>query len=499
MAPAIKVKMRYAEGSEDLHYIIKFKVPKKWKPQTTIKLKETFIESYNAKHGEKNTLKLDGIHLVTSSGKMLYDEDVIENTLSTHEDLNVKLGAPPKRKITHWSHPTVAGANRAESVHNKGGNTLTFNYSKWDNLDVSDEEEDGKDCHPNIDKKSWIRLKQQKREEERRQQREMLDKLTKDRDEKKQRLERMKKGLPETEPEEPSEKEQYYELRQEIQDLQFGLDDAEDKLAEAMRKKKWTADELCEVSEDVTTSNPNKSSNKLSTTGGTNSDPKSQNLPGPAPMPYADYDEYVTANSGIIRAYAKFTGKYDKYRDFLMANLALLHEHTIGYLLLLCLDHEMSGKRDEARLVAHNYQIVQFILELATANNWDPRDALHGFFKRIYDDPNHETYLKGFKMAVDDFMKKLIDRAIAKKEAGEPSPLAEEEKAKALRQQQLEELENEEQTRVVVAEDAPLGKYCQSLPKLFLMLNANPDSTHSSTNLRINNNRARRTVATRGV
>ena len=208
-------------------------------------------------------------------------------------------------------------------------------------------------------------------------------------------------------------------------------------------------------------------SNKLSTTGGANSDSKSQNLPGPAPMPYADYDEYVTANSGIIRAYARFTGGYDKYRDFLMANLALLHEHTIGYLLLLCLDHEMSGKRDEARLVAHNYQIVQFILELATANNWDPRDALHGFFKRIYDDPNHETYLKGFKMAVDDFMKKLIDRAIAKKEAGEPSPLAEEEKAKALRQQQLEELENEEQTRVVVAEDAPLGKYCQSLPKLF--------------------------------
>ena len=110
-----------------------------------------------------------------------------------------------------------------------------------------------------LTRKSWIRLKQQKRAEERRQQREMLDKLTKDRDEKKQRLERMKKGLPENEPEEPSEKEQYYELRQEIQDLQFGLDDAEDKLAEAMRKKKWTADELCEVSEDVTTSNPNKS------------------------------------------------------------------------------------------------------------------------------------------------------------------------------------------------------------------------------------------------
>ena len=39
-------------------------------------------------------------------------------------------------------------------------------------------------------------------------------------------------------------------------------------------------------------------------------------------------------------------------------------------------------------------------------------------------------------------MKKLIERAIQKKKAGEASPHAEEEKAKALRQEQLEELEN---------------------------------------------------------
>ena len=45
---------------------------------------------------------------------------------------------------------------------------------------------------------------------------------------------------------------------------------------------------------------------------------------------------------------------------------------------------------------------------------------------------------------------------IEKKEKGEPSPLAEEVKAKELRQQQLEELENEEPSKVVVAEDAPL-------------------------------------------
>jgi len=35
-----------------------------------------------------------------------------------------------------------------------------FDYSKWDNIELSDDEED---CHPNIDKDSWFRWKHQAR------------------------------------------------------------------------------------------------------------------------------------------------------------------------------------------------------------------------------------------------------------------------------------------------------------------------------------------------
>ena len=78
MAPAIKVKMRYAEGGEELHYVIKFKVPKKWKPQTTVKLKDQFVESYNAKHGEKNILKVDKKNYKSPFGRrlLLLDLDI---------------------------------------------------------------------------------------------------------------------------------------------------------------------------------------------------------------------------------------------------------------------------------------------------------------------------------------------------------------------------------------------------------------------------------------
>ena len=39
---------------------------------------------------------------------------------------------------------------------------LPFDYSKWDKIELSDDEED---CHPNIDKESWFRMKHRSRVE----------------------------------------------------------------------------------------------------------------------------------------------------------------------------------------------------------------------------------------------------------------------------------------------------------------------------------------------
>lgn len=37
-----------------------------------------------------------------------------------------------------------------------------FDYSKWDNIELSDDEDD---VHPNIDKESWFRMKHRSRVE----------------------------------------------------------------------------------------------------------------------------------------------------------------------------------------------------------------------------------------------------------------------------------------------------------------------------------------------
>lgn len=46
-----------------------------------------------------------------------------------------------------------------------------FDYSKWDNIELSDDEDD---VHPNIDRESWFRLKHRSRVE--REEREEVDK-----------------------------------------------------------------------------------------------------------------------------------------------------------------------------------------------------------------------------------------------------------------------------------------------------------------------------------
>jgi cell division cycle protein 37 len=56
----------------------------------------------------------------------------------------------------------------------------SFNYSKWDNIELSDDEGD---LHPNIDKDSWFRMKHRTRlEREQKEDMELAeyDKLTKE-------------------------------------------------------------------------------------------------------------------------------------------------------------------------------------------------------------------------------------------------------------------------------------------------------------------------------
>ena len=56
-------------------------------------------------------------------------------------------------------------------IESKQTMSKPFDYSKWDNIELSDDEDD---VHPNIDRESWFRMKHRSRVE--REEREEADK-----------------------------------------------------------------------------------------------------------------------------------------------------------------------------------------------------------------------------------------------------------------------------------------------------------------------------------
>jgi cell division cycle protein 37 len=130
-----------------------------------------------------------------------------------------------------------------------------FDYSKWDNIELSDDEED---VHPNIDRESWFRMKHRSRVE--REEREEIDKK-KIKDEMAKadlRIKEISKILQSIENNEDSddELEDKDGLEAEKKELQKANKARQDKLDEYEKNKKWNVDNMCHVVEERTIINP---------------------------------------------------------------------------------------------------------------------------------------------------------------------------------------------------------------------------------------------------
>ena len=104
-------------------------------------------------------------------------------------------------------------------------------YSKWDNIELSDDEGD---CHPNIEKGTWFRLKHQKRVEREAKEKEERDELH-------ATIEKNTQKMAEIE----GDSEEKTQLQSEV-------DKCHAKLAKMDKNQKWNADNMCKTTEDRT-------------------------------------------------------------------------------------------------------------------------------------------------------------------------------------------------------------------------------------------------------
>ncbi|EED91303.1 Cdc37 protein [Thalassiosira pseudonana CCMP1335] len=276
-----------------------------------------------------------------------------------------------------------------------------FDYSKWDNIELSDDEDD---VHPNIDKESWFRMKHRSRVE--REEREEADKkkIHEEMAKANLRIKEIKKILSKsTNTNEDSDSDDDLEdldgLRAELQSLEQSNSDHQDKLDAYEKNKKWNVD-------------------NMSTVAASNAAIAKFQQPQPEP-------EATNSVSVSMLSYHEFTEKYadvveefmaieslDRSKEFLIQKGdILLQENASNYLLLASLEDEMNGFHEKMKLVARQSQIISNIAELAKSLQRHPGNVIVPFFQRL---DNKELY-DGFMDGVNQFIKRIEVRAVEKR------------------------------------------------------------------------------------
>lgn len=290
-----------------------------------------------------------------------------------------------------------------------------FDYSKWDNIELSDDESD---LHPNIDKDSWFRLKHRTRVEreakEAEEKAQLEDANARDG---KRAAELVAKlsgaGF-------DAEEDDRDALQGELEELRAAVQAREDRLAYMEKHKKLNVDNICYVAEERTIIAGGKEGEEAKDSFARDPRAKTEEeegeggavaRPEPEGKMVKSYAEFTEQHEALLERYSEVRSLEDTKAFLHSHGAVLLHEHGQSYMLLSCLEDEMNGKRERMKHVARQCQILTNISELAVSMGRHPRDVVLAFFARI----ENPQFGKGFEEAVQDFIVKIQKRAVEKR------------------------------------------------------------------------------------
>ncbi|CAJ1368681.1 unnamed protein product [Effrenium voratum] len=259
-----------------------------------------------------------------------------------------------------------------------------FDYSKWNNIELSDDEED---VHPNIDKASWFRYKHQNRVEQ-------------DEDDERKQL-RLQKELQKLQ----KEYEVFGESGKEhlkAKKIKVEIDKVQQELEHMEKTKKWNADTMCKTVEQKTVLSESKES------------------PAPEPRLQGEavaegYCEFVEEHEELLETYISLGDEdLEKVGSFLRQHggLLLQGEHAESYLLLDCLEKEMNELHEEMKRSARQYQLLVQLREFSRASGRPARDSVNPIFQSLIE---HEATRESFEETVQTFIRRVEKRAVEKK------------------------------------------------------------------------------------
>jgi len=331
-----------------------------------------------------------------------------------------------------------------------------FDYSKWDNIELSDDEED---CHPNIDKESWFRMKHRSRVEREDNEEKDKKRIRGEMEKHNQRIKVIEHQLDklvvkdvtndnDDSDDDDDDLDDREGLEAELDELKKQNSVHQAKLDEYEKNKKWNVDNMCHVAEERTIINSNAAKTNYTQTGYAKpkedlkktsetvkkaeptrkAEPakkKAESKPKPKPKSKPAGPKETNPSSGAMDTYHEFTMKYadtveefmhiqsmDRSKEFLLKHGdVLLQENASNYLLLASLEDEMNGYRDKMKLTARQSQIISNIAELAKSMGTHPGNVVIPFFQRL----DQKQFYDGFMDGTDKFVQNIIRRAVTKK------------------------------------------------------------------------------------
>ncbi|XP_048038174.1 hsp90 co-chaperone Cdc37 [Megalobrama amblycephala] len=268
----------------------------------------------------------------------------------------------------------------------------TIDYSVWDHIEVSDDEDD---THPNIDTPSLFRWRHQARVERMEAFMQKGEELEKSLTESKRKLAEAQRRVQELLSASTDEaKAELTKAQAEEKQLRKEERSWEKKMEEHRREEKkmpWNVDTLSKegFSKSVVNVKPDKKEE-------TEEEKEEKH------KTFVEKYEKQIKHFGMLR-------RWDDSQKYLSDNPHLVCEETANYLVIMCIDLEVEEKHALMEQVAHQTIVMQFILELAKSLKVDPRGCFRQFFTKIK--TADQQYQDAFNDELESFKERVRGRA----------------------------------------------------------------------------------------
>lgn len=283
---------------------------------------------------------------------------------------------------------------------------MPVDYSKWDHIEISDDEDD---THPNVDTPSLFKWRHEARiQKEDEKKSEQVKKGAQE----KLRLQELEKITTEiakleliTDRDEPTESKLtgLKSKQAEIETQQADFTSKEKELAEYEKAHpSWNVD--------------NMSTDKHNRTLINKSVPKAEGTS-------MDLSAYFKEHGDEVKAWGMLS-KYEESHKYLKDRMYLVCDHLASFLVVWAVDLEVEEKKELMKRVAHQAIVAQYILELAKTLKRDPRSTVDAFFTRI--GSAEQQYLDAFQDEYKSLIARVQARAIARLEEAQAEAAAEE-------------------------------------------------------------------------